>query len=211
MPDSLFVFFFLAICAFSFGVFWIWAIVHALQTPSIPWIRRLFWALTFLLNPLGIVWYWCVWKRWAFWALLTPLAGIVFALPFGISSVMTKADETAVTNALFALGNNRLVIFFAALLVFPIILRLITILHLSRNPNLQAPERNDWAVSIALPCIGIGAAFAYVSRNLIHWAFLTLVWLFLFVPLFWHVLVNITALLIPAGDAVREAYLQQTI
>jgi len=191
--------------------FWIWALVHAAKTPRAAWGQRLLWSLCLLVNPPATIWYWCIWKRWAFWALFTPLLGIFIALPFVARSLMSKADATGVTNALFALGSNRLVIICAVLLIYPLILRLSVVLHLSKNTDVTAMGRNDWVLIMALPVIGYGSAMAYAAKYMMSWALVSLAWLIAISVAGKMMVFNITPALLPAGDEKREEYkLQQT-
>ncbi len=207
---SLAAFILLGISILGFVFFWIWAIIHAYRTPGAPFGQKLFWSIAILINPTATVWYWCVWQRWAFWTLFTPLSGIFIALPFVVRSLMTKADATLLTNTLFALGSNALVIFFAILLIFPLILRLITILHLTKSREISAMEKNDWVVTIALPNIGYGIALFYAVRNLRSWAFAGLGWMIIIVIVGKIMLMNLAPVVIPAGEEKREEYKQNT-
>ncbi len=205
-PKTLASYILLGISISAFASFWIWAMAHAVRTPRAPWTQRMLWFLCLLFNPTTTVWYWCVWKRWAFWTLVTPLLGIFAALPFVVRSLMTKADATQATNALFALGTNGLVIFMAVLMIFPLVMRLATILHLTKNPNLSAMERNDWVVSIGLPSIGFGAAFAYAIKYQMPWAFAALGWLLTLTVTGKFMVSNVANVLIPAGEEKREEF-----
>jgi hypothetical protein len=201
----------LGISLLIFIFFWIWALVHAAKTPRAPWVQRLLWSLCLLFNPSATIWYWCIWKRWAFWALFTPLLGMFVALPFVTRSLMSKADATGTTNALFALGSNRLVLICAILLIYPIILRLSVILHLAKNTESTAMERNDWVLILALPTVGFGSAMTYAAKYMKTWALVSLAWLIAFSIAGKVMIFNITPALLPAGDEKREEYkLQQS-
>jgi len=208
---SLAAFILLGISIAGFIFFWIWALIHAYRTPRAPFGQRLFWALAILMNPTATVWYWCVWQRWAFWTLFTPLIGIFIALPFVVRSLMSKADATTLTNTLFALGGNSLIIFFAILLIFPIILRLMTILHLTKSTEISAMEKNDWVVTLAFPSIGYGVAMFYCVRYLRSWAFASIAWMILLIIVGNSMISNIAPSVIPAGEEKREEYKQNTI
>jgi hypothetical protein len=203
---SLAAFILLGISLLGFIFFWIWALVHAYRTPRAPYGQRLFWALAILLNPTATIWYWCVWQRWAFWTLFTPLIGIFLALPFVVRSLMSKADATLITNSLFALGSNALVIFFAILLIFPIILRLVAILHLTKSTDISAMEKNDWVVTLAFPSIGYGVALFYCVRYLRPWAFAGIGWIVLLLIVSKIMFMNLAPSIIPAGEERREEY-----
>ncbi|MFZ6015054.1 MAG: hypothetical protein ACOYUZ_01730 [Patescibacteria group bacterium] len=205
-PLSLAAFILLGISILGFIFFWIWAIIHAYRTPRAPFGQKLFWALAILINPTATVWYWCVWQRWAFWTLFTPLIGMFLAMPFVVRSLMSKADATLLTNTLFALGSNALVIFFAILMIFPIILRLMAILHLTKSTETPAMEKNDWVVTLAFPSIGYGVALFYTVRHLRNWAFAGIAWVVILMAVGKVMLMNIAPILIPAGEEKREEY-----
>ncbi|MDD2785746.1 MAG: hypothetical protein PHS79_02515 [Patescibacteria group bacterium] len=195
-----------SISLIALAFFWIWALIHATRTPRASWSQRLVWGLCLLINPTATIWYWCIWKRWAFWSLFTPLLGTFVALPFVIRSMMTKADATALTNTLFAIGSNSLVILVAVLLIYPIVLRLMVVLHLSKNTALTAMERNDWVLTLAFPLIGFGSALTYAAKNLKPWALGSLAWLVVLAATGKIMITNITPALIPAGDEKREEF-----
>lgn len=203
---SLVAFIILGISIIIFTFFWIWSLIHAYRTPRAPFSQRLFWSLCILINPTATVWYWCVWQRWAFWTLFTPLIGIFIALPFAIRSLMSKADATMLTNTLFALGSNALIVFFAVMLIFPIILRFVTILHLTKNKEIPAIEKNDWVVTLALPCIGYGTTLFYTTRHLRSWAFTSIMWLVFFTIISKIMFMNILPDLALSGEERREEY-----
>lgn len=200
----------LSVSVTIFAIFWVWAMAHAARTPRAPWTQRLLWFLCLLCNPITTVWYWCVWKRWAFWTLFTPLLGIFLTLPFAVRSLMTKADATNLTNGLFALGSNGLVIFLAVLFIFPVVMRLAVILHLTKNPAYTAIERNDWVVSIGLPSVGYGAAFAYAIKHLMPWAFATLGWMLVVGITGRLIVINVTRVILPAGEEKRTEFLMKS-
>ncbi|MDF1496960.1 MAG: hypothetical protein P1P90_02775 [Patescibacteria group bacterium] len=196
----------LGISILGFIFFWLWSVIHAYRTPRAPYGQRLFWALAILLNPTATIWYWCVWQRWAFWTLFTPLIGIFLALPFVVRSLMSKADATLITNSLFALGSNALVIFFAILLIFPIILRLMAILHLTKSTDISALEKNDWVVTLAFPSIGYGVALFYCVRHIRSWAFAGMGWMVILIIVSKIMFMNLAPSIIPAGEERREEY-----
>jgi hypothetical protein len=196
----------LGISVVLFVGLWIWALVHAARTPRATWTQKLVWSLCILLNPTATIWYWCVWKRWVFWLMFTPLLGIFVALPFVVRTLMTKADATILNNYLFALWSNTLVIFFAILLIFPVVLRLVVALNLTVNGEVTALDRNDWVVSIAFPVIGFGAALAYATKYLKAWAFASIAWLVVIAYVGQAMIANVSPLLIPAGQMKREEF-----
>lgn len=205
----------LAVSAAGYAAFWIWGMVHASSTPKASPAQRVFWAGSMFVNPSMAVWYWYIWKRWAFWLLFTPIFGLSVSLPFVVRSLLSRADATKLTNALFALGTQRLVVLVAVLLVFPLILRLAALLHLGRNTELSAMQRNDWVVGLALPVFGYGAGLAYCARYRRVWALVSIVWwiaVAISLPLMFT---NIARALIPAGEERREEFrtkkLQQSL
>lgn len=157
-------------------------------------------------NPATAIWYWYIWKRWAFFSLFTPMLLGFISLPLVVRSVLSKADETNLTNILFALGSARLVILIAALMVFPLLLRLAAILHLGKNTELSAMDRNDWIVSLALPVFGFGAGIAYCARYRRSWALIGLLWWVVIAAALVIVTQNITQALIPEGDELRMEF-----
>lgn len=193
-----------------YAAFWIWAIVHATLTPQASRGQKIFWAGAMFVNPSTAIWYWYIWKRWAFWVLFSPIFGFVISLPFVVRSLLSKAAATNLTNTLFALGTSRFVILLAALAIFPLVLRLAALLHLGRNTQLSAMNRNDWVVSLALPIFGFGAGIAYCASYARRWAIASLLWWMLLVIAFRFLLPNLTQALIPAGEERREQLKLQT-
>lgn len=186
-----------------YAAFWVWAMAHAWSTPKADIWQRTFWLLAILCNPVSAVWYWYVWKRWAFWILFTPLLGFFLSLPFVARSILSQADATKFTSILFALGTARLVVLLAALMIFPLILRLVALLHLGRNVSLSAMDRNDWVISFALPVFGFGAGVAYCARYKRGWALLGLVWLLAITLSVRFLYLNVADVLIQAGEERR--------
>ncbi len=191
--------------------FWIWALIHAARTPRASWGQRLIWGICLLINPSATIWYWCIWKRWAFWSFFTPLLGAFIALPIVTRSMMTKADATMLTNTLFALGSNRLVLIFAILLIYPTVMKLATVLHLAKNADIPALEKNDWVMTLALPVIGFGTALTYTAKNMKPWALVSLGWLIAVSLVGGSMATNIAPILVPAGDEKREEFKQQRL
>jgi len=197
----------LGISLLAYAGFWAWAIVHAVQTPRATNGQRALWGIAMVANPITAIWYWYVWKRWAFWTLFTPIIGCFLSLPFVVRSVVSKADATTLTNALFALGSSRQVILVAALLIFPVVIGLVALLHLGKNTELTAMDRNDWIVSLALPVFGFGSALAYCTKYRRGWAVAGLVWWVVIGFALKTVTFNISHALIPAGEEKRAEFL----
>ncbi len=153
-----------------YAAFWIWAMIHSGSTPNSKPTQRVLWVGSMIVNPSTAVWYWYIWKRWAFWLLFTPIFGVFASLPWVVRSLLTKAEATNATDLLFSLGTPQLVIVLAALMLFPLTLRLSALLHLGRNTDLSAMDRNDWVVALALPVFGFGAGFAYCAKYRRKWA-----------------------------------------
>lgn len=205
-PKYVIAYFFLGISVCIYTALWLWGIVHAASTPKSTVSQRAFWAGSMFVNPVTAVWYWYIWKRWAFWLLFTPLLVAFGSLPFVTRSLLTNAEASQVTNTLFALGTQRQVVVFATLMVFPLILRLAALLHLGRNTELTAMDRNDWVVSLALPIFGFGAGMAYCAKYRRGWAMTSLVWWVGITISSYFLFSNITKALIPAGEERREIY-----
>lgn len=183
--------------------FWIWAIFHAVRTPRATNSQKALWGVAMVANPSTAIWYWYIWKRWAFWALFTPVLISFLSLPLVVRSLLTKADATNITNTLFALGSTRLVILVSILMIFPLVLRLAALLHLGKNTELSAMDRNDWVVSLALPVFGFGAGIAYCARFRRTWAMVGLVWWVVILVTLKTVTVNISNALAPEGSERR--------
>ncbi|MCI0479148.1 hypothetical protein L0Y59_01245 [Candidatus Uhrbacteria bacterium] len=186
--------------------FWIWAVVHAVQTPRASRMQRGLWGAAMLANPSTAIWYWYIWKRWAFWTLFTPVLVAFLSFPLAVRSLLSKADETLLTDLLFSLGSTRLVLLVATLMVFPLVLRLVGLVHLARNTDLTAMDRNDWIVSFSLPVFGFGAAIAYCARYRRGWAFIGLLWWVVIVASLATVTQNVTQALVPEGKEAREEF-----
>lgn len=197
----------LGISAFAYVIFWIWAIHHAANTPRASVLQRILWSAATIANPATAVWYWYVWKRQVFWALFTPILGVFLSLPLVVRSLLSRADETAITNFLFGLGSARLIILVATLMIFPLFLRLAALFHLGKNTDLTAMDRNDWIVSLALPVFGYGAGLAYCARYRRVWALVGFLWIAVIGGTLKVVTLNISQILVPAGDERREKFL----
>lgn len=206
MPRITFAYALLVSSIAIFGFFWIWAMLHAGSTPKAGHGQRALWVGSVLVNPLAAIWYWYIWKRWAFWILFTPFLGFFTSIPIVVRSLLTKADATAVTNFLFALGTSQVLILIACLMIFPLILRLVALLHLGRNTELSAMDRNDWVLSLALPVFGFGAGFAYCAKYKRSWALASLVWWVAIAFSGRYIWENVSHELITAGEGRREEF-----
>ncbi len=189
----------LAVSAVMYAVFWIWAILHATRTPRATTLQKVLWGVALVANPSTAVWYWYVWKRWAFWALFTPIFGAFVSLPLLVHSALSKTQTTTSANILYGLGNAPILMFLAVLMIGPLVFRLAALLHLGKNTELSAMDRNDWIVSLAMPIFGFGAAVAYCARYRRVWAIAGFVWTILFALAFQGVIYNISHALIGAG------------
>lgn len=187
-------------------VFWIWAIHHVTHTPRATTMQRALWGIAMVANPSTAVWYWYVWRRKAFWTLFTPILIAFLSFPFIVRSFLSKTDETAITNMLYGLGNARLVILIATLMIFPLVIKLAALFHLGKNTALSAMDRNDWIVSLSLPVFGFGAAIAYCTRFRRTWAMAGLLWWVVLALALKTVALNITHALIPAGEERRAEF-----
>lgn len=194
------------ISALIYAGFWIWAMIHSVSTPKSTVSQRLLWVGAMIVNPSAAVWYWYVWKRWAFWLLFTPIFGFFVSLPFIVRSLLTKAEATQLTDILFALGTSGVLVVIACLVIFQLVLRLAALLHLGRNAELNAMDRNDWVVALALPVFGFGAGFAYCAKYRRTWAIASLAW---FVAMSFsarYVWEHLNSALQPVGEARREEF-----
>jgi hypothetical protein len=167
---------------------WGWGIVHAYSTPKEAWSRRALWVLALVVNPFATMWYWYIWRRWAFWILFAPaIAFLTFIRPVLESvirafAVRDIADRFVVLATIFlesVLDVIPLPILLP-LIVFPFLHRLAALAHLGGNSDLRAPDRNDMAISFALPLVGFGAAMAYCFKWRRGWALAGLMWFVLF-------------------------------
>jgi hypothetical protein len=178
------VFLFTILYGVVFAVLWCWSVVHAILTPHEEWSRRGLWTAAILINPGTAIWYWYVWKRWAFWALFGPALVFLGFLPFTLEvvvkalSVRDVADRfvaisTLLQNTIFIHIPLPILIFIS---VFPFMLRLVALAHLGANAQLKAADRNDYAIAFALPVVGFGGAIAYCFKWRRVWAALGLFW-----------------------------------
>ncbi len=190
-----------------YGVFWIWAMIHAGSTPHAPAGQRALWVGSMLVNPSAAVWYWYIWKRWAFWLLFTPILGLFVSLPFIVRSLLTKAEATQFTDILFSLSSSSgVLVLIACLIAFQLLLRLAALLHLGRNAELDALDRNDWVVALALPVFGFGAGFSYCVKYRRRWAFASLVWWVAMAFSARYVWNNVNQTLQQGGEERREEF-----
>lgn len=196
----------LAVSSLTYAVFWVWGMLHAAATPKTPLRQRAYWSLSLFINPSAAAWYWYIWKRWAFWVLITPLILASLSLPIAVRTLFTKAEETFLTNLLFALGPTWLIILLAGLLVFPLVVRLVALFHLGKNYELTAMDRNDWVISLALPIYGFGAGLAYCAKHKRGWAIACLTWWVVMAVILRFVGSNVLQALVPVGEEKREQF-----
>lgn len=189
-------FLFLLLYGITLAFLWGWAIIHAFTTPHIPFSRRGLWTIALCCNPLASMWYWYIWKRWAFWTLFAP--AFIFAAFFPqlleaiirILSIREIGDRfvhiaTAIlTNTIDVIPLPIAIPLFA----FPFVLRLAALAHLGGNNDLEAADRNDHAVTFALPLFGFGAAMTYVLKWRRGWAVAGFCWIFLASGVVWSLL-----------------------
>ena len=165
-----------------------WAIYHAATTPKEEASRRALWVMALIINPMATMWYWYIWRRWAFWALFGPaLAFLLFIRPTldGIIQAFTARD---IANRFVSLGTWFLdgvlevipLPILLPLLVVPFLHQLAALAHLGGNSDLKASDRNDMAISFALPIVGFGASQAYCFKWRRGWALVGLAWFILF-------------------------------
>lgn len=180
---------------------WGWAILHALTTPRVDSSRKYLWTMALILNPIASMWYWYIWRRWAFWTLFIPVLLFSTFLPFVleriIQALMIRELADRFVSIMTVILENIIEIIplpiLIPLIVFPVILRLAALAHLGGNTNLEAADRNDHAVTFALPLFGYGAAMTYCLRWRKIWAFVGFLWLLLGTSVFcWFLLNKIT-------------------
>ena len=185
---------------------WIWAMVHAAQTPKTEQWQRALWVGGLLVNPFAAIWYWYIWKRWAFWTLFTPLLGFFISFPVIVRSfLMQTGSASSVSNFLHALGASQVLTIVACLMIFPFVLRVVALFHLGKNSELNAMDRNDWVIALALPIFGFGAGFAYCAKYKRGWALVSLVWWVAFALSSRYIWINVSQDLIDAGMEQRAA------
>lgn len=167
------------VSSLCFSVFWGWATWHAATTPHASFQQKFFWSGSMLLNPLTAVWYWYIWKRWAFWLLFTPLVFTLATAPFIAKRLIAKSSSDIFEHLFLRLtepGAWIILITASIFIVFPLLLRFIALAHLSKNKNISALDRNDWIVALALPIFGFGAGVAYCAQHRRKWAIGSLIW-----------------------------------
>lgn len=132
-----------------------------------------------VLNPITAVWYWYIWKRWAFWLLFTPLVLGFATAPFIAKRILIRSDLSTFEQLfakIMAPGAWVYLLATSIFIIFPLLLRLIALLHLGKNKNISALNRNDWIVALALPIFGFGAGVAYCAQHRRKWAIGSLIW-----------------------------------
>lgn len=175
---------------------WGWAIVHAYTTPRIPFSRRGLWTVALCCNPLASMWYWYIWKRWAFWILFAPTFIFAALLPELLEAVIHALSIREIGDRFVSIANVFLTNILDAiplpvaipLFAFPFILRLAALAHLGGNNDLEAADRNDHAVTFALPLFGFGAAMTYCLKWRRGWAVIGFCWFLLAVGVTWSLL-----------------------
>lgn len=188
----------LAIYTSLLAFLWGWAIIHAFTTPKVDFSRRGLWVCSMAVNPLAAMWYWYIWKRWAFWFLFVPAIGFTALLPIALEqtlrvlSMRDVADRfVAVMQVILTQVIDAIPLMIAVpLFTFPLMLRLAALTHLGGNMKLEAPDRNDQAVTFALPIYGYGAAMAYCLKWRRGWATAGLIWFVFAAWLVWALLVK---------------------
>jgi hypothetical protein len=175
------------------ALLWGWSLIHAFTTPKVDFSRRGLWTLALAINPLASMWYWYIWKRWAFWALFAPVILFSAFLPFALEGLIrtfiardiadrfVNISTTILENVIEAIPLPILI----PLVVFPFILRLAALAHLGGSKELDAQDRNDYAVTFALPLFGYGAAMAYALKWRRGWAIAGLCWFLLASGVVW--------------------------
>ncbi len=175
------------------GILWIMAMIHAASTPREDWSRRALWTFAIAVNPSATIWYWYIWKRNAFWVLFAPYflfaAFLPFTLETTIRSLATRdlADrfvhitQQILANVIDAIPLPALI----PLVAFPFVLRLAALAHLGGNTKLSASDRNDQAVTFALPIVGFGSALTYCLTWRRGWAVTGFLWVLLASAVVW--------------------------
>ncbi|MBD3251183.1 hypothetical protein GF380_01790 [Candidatus Uhrbacteria bacterium] len=175
------------------GILWGWALYHASTTPHTPVSRRGLWIFALIINPLASMWYWYIWKRWAFWSLFAPVILFTTFLPQTLEGVLRTLEFRSMADRFVEVMTTILeevidvipLPILIPLLVFPFILRLAALTHLGGNTDLKAADRNDHAVTFALPLFGYGAAMVYCMKWRRVWATLGLAWFLLATGVLW--------------------------
>jgi hypothetical protein len=177
----------------TFAFLWGWSVIHAFITPHEALSRRGLWTLALIANPVTSMWYWYVWKRWAFWMLFIPMILFVGLLPFTLDQVILALVSRGWADRFVSIATLFLTDVVDAtplpalvpLLVFPYLLRLASLAHLGGNSELKAADRNDQAVAFSLPLVGFGAAMAYSFKWRRIWALFGLMWFVLLAGTTW--------------------------
>ncbi len=175
------------------GALWVWAMIHAASTPREEWSRRALWTAAIGVNPFATVWYWYVWKRWAFWALFAPYFLFAAFLPFTLETTIRSLASRDIADKFVHISQQILAHVIDAiplpalipLVAFPFILRLAALMHLGGNTTLSASDRNDRAVTFALPVVGFGSAMTYCLTWRRGWALTGLLWVLLATAVVW--------------------------
>lgn len=81
------------------------------------------------------------------------------------------------------------------------------VLHLTKNTDVTAMDRNDWVLTMAMPVMGFGSALSYTSKFMKSWALSSLLWLMITLFTSQAMIMNIAPAIIPAGDEKREEFL----
>jgi hypothetical protein len=183
----------LALYSLILGTLWIWAMVHAAVTPREDLTRRALWTAAIAANPSATVWYWYVWKRWAFWMLFAPYFLFAAFLPFTLEATIRSLASRDLADRFVHISQELLVQVLDAiplpalipLIAFPFVFRLAALAHLGGNTTLSASDRNDHAVTFALPIVGFGSAMTYSLRWRRGWAAAGLAWVVLATAVIW--------------------------
>jgi hypothetical protein len=187
------VFLFAVLYGILFAVLWGWSAVHALLTPHEDWSRRTLWTVAILINPATAIWYWYIWKRWAFWVLFVPALCFLAFLPVTLGALVQAFAVRDIANRFVNIATlflNNVVdaiplAFLIPLVAFPFVLRFAALAHLGGNSQLKAADRNDHAIAFALPLFGFGGALAYCIKWRRVWAALGLVWVLIMTTTIW--------------------------
>jgi hypothetical protein len=183
----------LAVYGTLLGVLWVMAMIHAASTPHEEWSRRALWIVAIAVNPSATIWYWYMWKRWAFWVLFAPYFLFAAFLPFtleetvrslatrDISDKFVHITQQILANVIDAIPLSALI----PLVAFPFVLRLAALMHLGGNTKLSASDRNDRAVTFALPIVGFGSALTYSLTWRRGWAAAGFLWFLLASAVVW--------------------------
>jgi hypothetical protein len=177
---------------------WGWSIIHAITTPKVDFSRRGLWVGSLAVNPLAAMWYWYIWKRWAFWALFLPAIVFTAFLPVALEQTLRILSMRDVADRFVAVMEMILTYVIddiplavaVPLFTFPFIFRLAALTHLGGNSELEAADRNDHAVTFALPFFGFGASMTYCLKWRKGWAVAGLIWFVSIASVAWLLLVK---------------------